>query len=310
MDEGLVRPGERHATRDDGQDHPAITSYRNGFLIAFQANTGKLWTLDTKGGARDSGLDMMVGSSPSVAASGSGYRVAFQGANGMLWTLDSAGRSVDTGRGMMYSAGRGSSPAIAADAGPYSDGYRVVYDAGVYVHTWYSRGGDTNEGMCAKSGTNPAIAAPGGVHNTSYRIAMQWCSDTLRPPDARGALVVTGRNGTNVDAPKLAMMEDTSPAIAAYKISPLQPYDGSRVWMAAFQARTGNLWTRDSAGRTTDTGLAMKADTSPTIAGFSNGFVMAFQGAHGNLLIRDSGGNVTATGLTMKERTSPAIAVQ
>ena len=59
-------------------------SINDGGEIAFQANTGSLWTLGSGGGG-DSGAGMMAGTSPSINdISG---EVAFQANTGNLWTL-------------------------------------------------------------------------------------------------------------------------------------------------------------------------------------------------------------------------------
>jgi hypothetical protein len=58
-----------------------------GYVVAFQANTGNLWTVgaDNRG---DWGLGMMAGTSPSIAVlPGGGYEVAFQANTGNLWTV-------------------------------------------------------------------------------------------------------------------------------------------------------------------------------------------------------------------------------
>jgi hypothetical protein len=80
---------------------PSVTALSNGgYEVAFQANTGHLWTVgsDPHG---DWGLGMMPGTSPSLAGlSGSGYEVAFQANTGNLWTVGSDPHG-DWGLGMM-----------------------------------------------------------------------------------------------------------------------------------------------------------------------------------------------------------------
>jgi hypothetical protein len=92
----------------------------NNFEIAFQANTGVLWTVGdpaafSGGGPDNSGLDMMAGTSPSIASNpnangltGPEYETAFQANTGSLWT---SGASV-TGSWNLQMA-PGTSPCIA-----------------------------------------------------------------------------------------------------------------------------------------------------------------------------------------------------
>ena len=47
---------------------PAAQALSQVTEIAFQANTGSLWTWTLLGGARDTGLGMMPGTSPSVGS--------------------------------------------------------------------------------------------------------------------------------------------------------------------------------------------------------------------------------------------------
>ena len=66
-----------------------FTPSTNTREVAFQANSGQLWTVgsDNHGSW---GLGMKVGTSPSIAAlPGGGYEVAFQANSGQLWTVGS-----------------------------------------------------------------------------------------------------------------------------------------------------------------------------------------------------------------------------
>ena len=78
--------------------------------VAFQANTGNLWTLDPDLNEVDRGLGMMADTSPSITPVGSGnfYAVAFQANTGNLWTLDPGPGAVDRGLGMRT----GTSPSV------------------------------------------------------------------------------------------------------------------------------------------------------------------------------------------------------
>jgi hypothetical protein len=110
------------------------------YEIAFQANTGSLWTVggDPHGSW---GAGMMAGTSPAITALPSGgYQVAFQANTGHLWTVGAQG-SGDLGYGMMS----GTSPAIA----PVSGGYEIAFQANT-GHLWSAGAlgtGDDGYGM-------------------------------------------------------------------------------------------------------------------------------------------------------------------
>jgi Papain family cysteine protease len=78
--------------------------------VAFQANTGNLWTTGPVG-TRDLGLGMMAGTSPSITVARGGDTVAFQANTGNLWTTGPDGTH-DHGLGMMV----GTSPSLARPA--------------------------------------------------------------------------------------------------------------------------------------------------------------------------------------------------
>ena len=91
---------------------PSITGLANGkYEIAFQANTGQLWTVPDHG---NSGDGMMAGTSPSITAVGSGYTVAFQANTGDLWEFPS---TTNSGVSMKSGMKAGTSPSITTVAG-------------------------------------------------------------------------------------------------------------------------------------------------------------------------------------------------
>jgi hypothetical protein len=65
---------------------PSITALTSGaWKVAFQANTGSLWTAGPSNA--NLGLGMAAGTSPSITALTSGaWKVAFQANTGSLWT--------------------------------------------------------------------------------------------------------------------------------------------------------------------------------------------------------------------------------
>jgi len=77
------------------------------YEVAFQANTGNLWTVGSDNHG-DTKLGMMAGTSPSIAAVGGSYEVAFQANTGNLWTVGSDNHG-DWNLGMRA----GTSPSIA-----------------------------------------------------------------------------------------------------------------------------------------------------------------------------------------------------
>jgi hypothetical protein len=240
----------------------------SGGQVAFQANTGFLWTRRAGGGAVDTQLGMLAGTSPAITDG----RIAFQANTGFLWTRGPDGTAVDTRLGMLA----GTSPAIAGSTGSWkiafqaNDGFLWTRDSnGTTINTWY--------GM--KAGTSPAIAA---LPNGGYAIAFQADDGFLWIRDSNGTTTNTG----------LGMKAGTSPAISA----------SGTGHTVAFQANDGFLWTRDSNGTTTNTWLGMRDGTSPAVRGSR----IAFQANDGFLWIRDSNGTATNTGYGMSAGTSPA----
>jgi hypothetical protein len=79
---------------------PAARAANLPYEVAFQANTGSLWT-DGGVGTGNQGLGMLAGTSPSITRyNTAGYETAFQGGNGDLWAQGSNGGG-DLGLGMM-----------------------------------------------------------------------------------------------------------------------------------------------------------------------------------------------------------------
>lgn len=210
-------------------------SATGGRMVAFQANTGSLYTYRIGGGGGNQSQGMKTGTSPSIAAlAGGGYEMAFQANTGELIVFGDGG-NVNTHLGMMP----GTSPSIAASP---SGGFKVAFQANTgSLYTYASNGNvaDLQQGM--KSGTSPSIAALAGG---GYEIAFQ--ANT-------GDLIVYGSGG-NINT-RQGMANGTSPAIAA---------SGSS-FRAVFQANTGNLYSF-VPGAAANLGQGMKAGTSPSLA--------------------------------------------
>jgi hypothetical protein len=213
----------------------ASTVLSGGAEVAFQANTGELWTvgsaIDTADNAR-----LSSGTSPSIIALASGGdEVALQASTGLLWTVGSAG-NVNWALGMRP----GTSPAIAALAG---GGYEVAFQANTGRLWTVGSAGDKDWGLGMSPGTSPAIA---GLVGGGYEVAFQANTGSLWTV------------GSAVDrAWPLGMSPGTSPAIAGL---------AGVGYEVAFQANNGLLWTVGSEDDM-DWKLGMLQHTSPSIVG-------------------------------------------
>ena len=106
----------------------------------------------------------------------------------------------------------------------------------------------------------------------------------------------------------LQLAPGTSPSIT---VRPVTYYRHPAQYPVAFQAADGNLVYVDGTGTVVDTGLGMRAGTSPAIAALDSGgreVAILFQANTGDMWIYEPGGTVASTGLGMKAKTSPAIA--
>jgi hypothetical protein len=251
---------------------PASSNYE----VAFQANTGSLWTVgsDNHGSWN---LPIYPGSSPSIARLTNGsYEVAFESYNEQLWVAGPGG-IVNTGYGMYP----GSSPSIT---GLTNGGYEVAFDAN--TSSLWTVGSDNhgawNLGM--DPGSAPSIT---GLTNGSYEVAFQ--ANT-------GSLWTVGSD--NHGSWNLGMFPQTSPSITGLM-------NGS--YEVAFQANTESLWTVGSDNHGS-WNLGMALDTSPSITGLTNGsYEVAFQANTGFLWTVGSD-NHGDWGLGMYVGTSPSIA--
>jgi hypothetical protein len=178
---------------------PGLSS--NGYEMAFQANTGILWTAGTEG-TQNLGLGMMADTSPAIAAVdtgiGEGYEAAFQANTGILWTVGFDGTQ-NWGLGMMA----GTSPAIAV----LTDGnVGVAFQAntGLMWTTFSNPADPVHVGPysgAAMAGTSPAITAlPDGGYHMVYQ-------------QSNGQLHSVGTGGDDIVA--VGMMPGTNPSIAA-----------------------------------------------------------------------------------------------
>ena len=89
--------------RDDARYKSSIAATAKNWLVAFQANTSKLWVANAYGYGWESDYGMMPGTSPSISgtlALTDSYRVAFQANTGNLWVVGD-GHEEPTGYQMM-----------------------------------------------------------------------------------------------------------------------------------------------------------------------------------------------------------------
>jgi hypothetical protein len=101
---------------------PSIAGVEGGYQVAFQANTGNLWTAGALG-TRDWGLAMMAGTSPSITAVAGGFEVAFQANTGVLRTVGALGN-----RNWGLSLNHASNPSIAAVTGSFQVAFEANTD--------------------------------------------------------------------------------------------------------------------------------------------------------------------------------------
>ncbi len=249
-----------------------------GYQVAFQANTGALWTVGTAGNTAWSlGIKARTSSSIAVLSTG-GFEVAVQTNGGDLWTIGQGpgAQDIDWHLGMAP----GTSPSITALPG---GGFQVAFEANTGALWTVGSAGDQNWGLGMAAGTSPSITAlPGG----GFQVAFE--ANT-------GALWTVGSAGDRNWG--LGMAAGTSPSITAV------PGAG---FEAAFQANTTALWTVGSAGAR-NWGLGMAAGTSPSITAVPGaGFEAAFQANTTALWTVGSAGD-TNWGLGMEAGTSPSI---
>ncbi len=118
--------------------------------VAFQANTGSLWTVGAAGN-RNWALGMKTTTSPSITslASGGGFQVAFQANTGSLWTVGSAGN-----RNWQLGLNPTTSPSIRALP---DGGFEVTFQANTSsLWTVDSNGGGRDWNLGMANGASPA----------------------------------------------------------------------------------------------------------------------------------------------------------
>jgi hypothetical protein len=142
---------------------PAITALSNGgFAIAFQANTGGLYTFVTDGTSSSAIADgtrtqtqygMNTSSSPAIASYGTTWEVAFETNDNYLYRYLSNRTDTKSTLGM----DPGTSPAIAVE--PNGSEYQIAFDSNdEYLYLTTSTGTNTSTTLGMHAGTSPAIS--------------------------------------------------------------------------------------------------------------------------------------------------------
>src|SRR5450755_750089 len=132
-----------------------------GGEVAFQANTGHLYTYDPANkSSTDAGLGMAAATSPAIAANGSGHEVAFQANTGHLYTYDPASKS-STDAGLGMAAGTSPSFAGGEVAFQANTGHPYTYDL--------ANKSSTDAGLGMAAGTSPAIEPDGSGYAEAFQ---------------------------------------------------------------------------------------------------------------------------------------------
>jgi Ca2+-binding RTX toxin-like protein len=291
---------------------PAAQAWSTNMEIAFQADTGYLWTWTIDNPGSNTGMGMMAGTNPSVAplsGSGSNHEIVFQANTGYLWT---------TGAG-----GHGPTPyGMAAGTSPSIGGSEIAFQANTGDLWTVGTGGQGDTGLGMMAGTSPSIAgslvafvantgvlwkaSPSGNSGSGYT-ALAGTSPSVNangdfaiqadPYQSGVGDLLDGTFGQLTDLLN-EMASGTSPSI-------------NDQGDAAVQLASGDVAIRPDLGDgdVIDSGVQMMPGTSPSIDDNDD---VAFQGTNGDLWIwiQPAAGVASGAhdlGLGMKAGTSPAI---
>jgi hypothetical protein len=132
---------------------PSITAdTRGGWVIAAQANSSRLWTIDSAGRAIETPSAMNTSTSPSITTKSNGsFQIAFISSSGDLWVQDAtSGHST----GIIP----GSNPSIAADnRGGWTIAFRHAATGTLWTLDPVGHAADTRGAVAA--GSSPSITA-------------------------------------------------------------------------------------------------------------------------------------------------------
>jgi hypothetical protein len=218
---------------------PSITALSGGgFMVAFQANTGSLWTYTSSSGAANSlALGMNSGSSPSITQLANGSaEIAFQANTTALWVYQG---STATARTLKLGMTAGTNPSLTALP---TSGFMIAFQANNgLLWTFTTSAGGISRGLGMATGTSPSIAVSGG----GWGVAFQANTGTLWTLSSAVGGKDQGR----------AMAPGTSPAIVGV----------SRGYETAYQTDDGAFVVTGAAGDV-DPKQGELAGTSPDIA--------------------------------------------
>ena len=247
---------------------PSVAQFANGSpAIAFQANTGNMWTVGN-GVSTDQYLGMKAGTSPSIAVLQNGQMaVAVQSNLGTLW-LNVNGTNSNHSLAMKP----GTSPSIAA----LSNGQIAVALQADTGHLWVEVNGvGTDQYLGMMAGTSPSIAA---LPNGQWAVAFQantgelWLDVNGVPSNTHFGM----KAGTN---PSLAILTGGQKAVA-------------------FQADNGNLYFEADGTTIKDLQKGMAPTASPTMVALPNGLAqITFESNAHEFWFETVGVNTSGVGL-------------
>ena len=227
--------------------------------VAFQANTGSLWTWNgaqgTSGYGASANLGMSPGSSPDITSLGNGQSAAAFDANtGSLWTWIGAPGTTGYGAPAKLGIAPGTSPSVTSLG---NGQVAVAFNANTgSLWTWIGAPGTTGYGAPAALGVAPGTS-PSVTSLGNGQVAVAFKANTGSLWTWIGAPGTTGYGAPAA----LGMAANSSPSITAL---------GNGQTGVAFDANTGSLWTWVGAPGTTGYGapaaLGMAANTGPAIA--------------------------------------------
>jgi hypothetical protein len=239
---------------------PSIAALSPGeYQVAFQANTGVLYTMGADG-TTDWNLPMNTHSSPSIVGQGNGYEVAYESTTTELSEASLSVSGASHG-GLGLGMQPGTSPSITA---LWGGGIEIAFQANTgTLWTVGTNSPATNTGQGMNQASSPSITGL-PLNNTGYEIAFEANTNVLTTIGTFGG-VNTG----------LAMMPGTSPAIIGTLVFPFPGAINPIIqegYEIAFQGNTGTLWATSTSiffgTQSGNTGLAMNGQSSPGIAPF------------------------------------------
>ncbi|MGW0969989.1 hypothetical protein [Streptomyces sp. NPDC002516] len=257
------------------------------YAIAFQDSTGKLQAIGPDGLFHPSGVSLAPGNSPSIAPRPGpefGFVASFQWANGNLGIFDGVASSVSPPH---MAAGTSSSTAFKPTGGGADT---TVYQSTAGTLQMLEGNGLPNSmGFQVAASSSPAVA-----WNTSgsiKKVAVVGADGFLKQSTNGSAFSSEGVN--------VAVAPGTSPAVAA------GPSDA----MIAVNSAGGDLLLNRSSDKSAnDTGLALRAGSSPSITSVTTGgFLTTYVSPDGMLNVVGPTGTNFPLGQKVVANSNPVI---